>query len=81
MSEQDLINAAKASTIAYNTKNWDSFKAAVNPRLVYDEVGTGRRIEGSASVIEALQGWAKALPDSKATFESAFASGSTVALE
>jgi hypothetical protein len=29
MSEQELINAAKAPTIAYNKKDWNGFKAAI----------------------------------------------------
>ena len=81
MSEQELINAAKAPTVAYNQKDWDAFKAAITARYVYDEVGTHRKMEGSSQVIEALQGWAKAFPDSKATFENAFVGGGKVVVE
>jgi len=81
MSDQELINAAKAPTVAYNNKDWNAFKASVTAKFVYDEVGTQRKIEGPAQAVEALQGWAKAIPDSKATFEGALASNGKVVLE
>ncbi len=81
MSPQSPVDAAKASVIAYNEKNWDRVKETVAPTVVYDEVGTNRRIAGSNEVIEGWKGWAKALPDSKATFEREVSSGNTVTLE
>lgn len=81
MSERSTIDAAKASIIAYNEKNWGRVKETVAPTLVYDEVGTHRRITGVNEVIDAWKGWAKAIPDSKATFEREVASGNTVTLE
>lgn len=81
MSEQDLINAAKAPTAAYNKKDWGGVKATVTAGFVYDEVPTHRKVEGADQVIQAWKGWAMALPDSNATFENAFVSGSKVVLE
>ena len=81
MSPQSPVDAAKASVIAYNEKNWDRVKETVTPAVVYDEVGTHRRITGSNEVIEAWKGWATALPDSKATFDREVSSGNTVTLE
>ena len=81
MPQQSLVDIAKAQIIAYNDKNWDAVKAVVAPGVVYDEVGTQRRLEGVNDVIEAWRGWAAAIPDSKATFNSASTSGNTVVLE
>ena len=81
MSPQSPVDAAKASVIAYNEKNWDQVKETVAPTVVYDEVGTHRKISGSNEVIEAWKGWATALPDSKATFDREVSSGNTVTLE
>ncbi len=81
MSPQSPVDAAKASVIAYNEKNWDQVKETVTPTVVYNEVGTHRRIAGSNEVIDAWKGWATALPDSKATFDREVASGDTVTLE
>ncbi|MEK7715399.1 MAG: ester cyclase [candidate division NC10 bacterium] len=77
----NVIETAKAATIAYNDKNWDKVKAVFAEKGVYDEKGTGRRIQGIGQIIEALQGWGKAIPDSKATFVAEYASGDTAVLE
>jgi steroid delta-isomerase-like uncharacterized protein len=81
MADTSPIDAAKASVIAYNEKNWARVKETMTPTVVYDEVSTQRRITGANEVIDAWKGWATALPDSKATFEHAVASGNTVTLE
>ncbi|MCI0697351.1 ester cyclase [candidate division KSB1 bacterium] len=81
MSDQELINAAKAPTVAYNKKDWDGVKAAITAGFVYDEVATQSKAAGADQMIEAWRGWATALPDSNATFESAFVSGGKVVLE
>lgn len=77
----DLIEAAKAPVIAYGEKDWDKAKATVTPNYTYDEVATHRRVEGIDQVLEIWKGWAKAFPDSKATFHDAHVSGNTVVLE
>ena len=81
MSQQSLIDAAKAPSIAYNNKDWEAVKAAVTPGFLYDEVATQRKTQGADQVIAAWQGWGTAFPDSKATFDNAHASGDTVVLE
>ena len=77
----NVIETAKAATIAYNDKNWDKVKALFAENGVYDEKATGRRIQGIGQIIEAWQGWGKAIPDSKATFLAEYASGDTAVLE
>ena len=81
LSPQQLIDAAKAPTIAYNEKNWKAVRAGVAPDVIYDEIATGRRVQGVDQCIALWQGWAKALPDSRATFHNAIAAGNTVVLE
>jgi steroid delta-isomerase-like uncharacterized protein len=81
MSEQTLIEAAKAPIIAYNEKNWEAATRTMTAGLVYDEVATHRNLSGTVDVITAWKGWAAAFPDSKATFEAAYVSGNTVILE
>jgi steroid delta-isomerase-like uncharacterized protein len=77
----NVIETAKAATIAYNDKNWDKVKGLFAENGLYDEKGTGRRIQGVGQILEAWQGWAKAIPDSKATFVAEHASGDTAILE
>jgi steroid delta-isomerase-like uncharacterized protein len=80
-SPQALIDAAKASILAYNDKNWTNVRASLTPDALYDEIGTHRKIQGIDQVVDCWQGWARALPDSQATIHSAFASGNTVCIE
>jgi steroid delta-isomerase-like uncharacterized protein len=81
MSQQSLIDAAKALIVAYGEKDWDAVRAASAPDLAYDEVATQRKIRGVDQVIVSWQGWAAGFPDSRATFDSALASGQAVVLE
>ncbi len=80
-SSQAMIDAAKASILAYNDKNWDNVKESITADCLYDEVCTQRKLQGQAQVVECWQGWARAFPDSKATIHGAFASGNTVCVE
>jgi len=77
----NIIETAKAATVAYNEKNWDKARAAFVEKGIYDEKATGRRIQGINQIIEVWQAWAKAIPDSKATFLAEYASGDTAILE
>jgi hypothetical protein len=81
MSNQALVEAAKASIIAYGDKDWDAVRRVVTPGVVYDEVSTNRKAQGIDDVLTIWKGWAAALPDSKATFEETHVSGNTVILE
>ena len=77
----NVIEIAKAAVTAYNDKDWSKGKDILAADAVYDEKGTHRRIQGAGEIIEAWQGWARAFPDSKATFVRAFVSGDTAVLE
>ena len=77
----NTIEIAKASITAYNDKDWSKAKDALAADAVYDEKGTHRRIQGADEIIDALQAWAKAFPDSRATFVREFASGNTAVFE
>ncbi|MEH2499147.1 steroid delta-isomerase-like uncharacterized protein [Bradyrhizobium sp. AZCC 1678] len=77
----NVIEIAKATVAAYNNKNWNEVRDLLAADAVYDEKATSRRLEGSGQIIEALQGWAQAFPDSKGTFIREFASNDTAILE
>ncbi|MBI5419694.1 MAG: ester cyclase [Deltaproteobacteria bacterium] len=81
MAQQSVIDAAKASILAYGDKNWNGVRASVSPGVLYDEVATHRKMNGVEQLLTVWQGWATAFPDSKATFQNAFSSGNTVVLE
>jgi steroid delta-isomerase-like uncharacterized protein len=77
----NAIEIAKAPITAYNDKDWSKAKDTLAADAVYDEKGTHRRIQGAGEIIEAWQGWAEAIPDSKATVVREIASGNTAVLE
>jgi steroid delta-isomerase-like uncharacterized protein len=81
VGEQENIAAARANVESFSAKDWERFRACMTPDGVYDEKGTGRRIQGVDNTIEALQGWTRAFPDSRGTITSVVASGDTVVLE
>jgi steroid delta-isomerase-like uncharacterized protein len=78
---QSAADIAKASVQAYNDKNWARVKEIVSPTVIYDEVGTHRKVKGVNEVISAWQGWATAIPDAVASFDTTVESGNTVTLE
>ena len=43
---QSLIDAAKASILAYNDKNWDAVSKVLTSDVEYDEVATHRKVNG-----------------------------------
>ena len=66
------LQAAKAPVEAYNEKNWHRLRSVVTPDFVYEEVATQRRLEGVDAVMACWQAWARAFPDSRATFDGEF---------
>ena len=76
-----VFETAKSATTAYNDKNWNTVKSAFAENAIYDEKATSRRVQGVGKIIEVWQGWAKAIPDSKATFVGEYATGDTAIIE
>jgi steroid delta-isomerase-like uncharacterized protein len=81
MAEQDLIRAARGVVDAFNAGDWEGCKAALASDALYDEVATSRRLQGVADIIAGWQTWKEAMPDTKGTVTSAFATANTVVLE
>lgn len=81
LSPQQLLDAAKAPLLGYSRKDWEAVKASITRDFVYDEVGTHRTVQGADEALALWRGWAKAFPDSAATFHDSYTSGNTVVLE
>ena len=81
MPEQETIAAARESVDAFTASDWARFRAALTPDSIYDEKGTGRRLEGVDAIVEVSQRWKQAFPDARGTITQAIASGDTVVLE
>jgi steroid delta-isomerase-like uncharacterized protein len=78
---ESVVDIAKSQITAYNHKNWSAVAAVLAPACVYDEVATQRRAQGVNEIVAAWRGWATAMPDSNASFDSVSVSGSIVTLE
>ena len=81
MSSQDTTQVAREILTAYSTGNWTALKGLLAPTAIYNELGSQRRIQGADSIVQALQGWKKAMTDSQGKVTNAFASGDTVAMQ
>jgi steroid delta-isomerase-like uncharacterized protein len=81
LAAPEVIAAAKALQSAYNEKNWKAVRERITPDFLYDEVATHREVQGAELAVGLWQGWARAFPDSRASFDHAVASGDTVVLE
>ena len=77
----DLTNIARGVVEAFNASDWEGTKALMTPDYVYNEVGTGRRIQGPEEVVAALKGWKEAMPDVTGTVTNVLVSGNTVTLQ
>ena len=76
-----IVDVAKSQLLDYNDKNFERMRATVTPDFVYNELGTGRKLQGIDQAVNAFRGWATALPDSKGTIVNEVVSGNTVVLE
>ena len=81
MSDQDLTQVAREIVTGYSTSNWTALKNIFTPDVIYNEVGTQRRIQGPDSVIQTMQEWKKAMTDSQGNVTNAFAAENLAALQ
>ncbi len=81
MTEKDRITAARSLVDAFNKGNWSRFQELMVPDAVYNELGTQRRIDGLAEIIEAMKAWKEFNSDVKGTVTNALTTGDSVALE
>jgi steroid delta-isomerase-like uncharacterized protein len=75
------IDVARENIEAFNSGNWEQFRATLADGAVYDELATQRHLVGHDAIIDANRGWREAFPDAKGTVERALADDGTVTLE
>ncbi len=81
MAQQDPAIVGRELVEAFNAGDWDRFRATLTPAVVYEESGTGRRVEGADAYIQLCQGWREGFPDGTGTLGWVAARGDTAALE
>jgi steroid delta-isomerase-like uncharacterized protein len=65
----------------FSQGNIDGLRALVDPDVVYEEIGTGRRVQGADAYLDLLRGWRQAFPDVGGKVTSDIQSGNQMALE
>ncbi|MGH8976138.1 MAG: ester cyclase, partial [Acidimicrobiia bacterium] len=65
----------------FNTADWDRLRANAAPDIVYEEAGTGRRLQGVDDYLVMAQGWRQAFSDVTGEVVNLVSSGGTVAVE
>ena len=81
LTTDEIIKIAREQVDAFNTADWGRMQERLASDSRYDELGTQRKIEGSAKIVELFKGWKTAFPDAVGTVTSAVASGNKAALE
>ena len=80
-TEQDVLRVARENIDAFSSGDRDRFRATLAADAVYDELATGRRVQGADKVTEVSFSWRQAFPDARGTITNALASGETAVLE
>lgn len=79
--EQNREQRARESIAAFNRADWAAFPEYCHAGMVYEETGTGERIEGLAAFIEKAKEWRAALPDCTGEITRMLVDGDVAALE
>jgi steroid delta-isomerase-like uncharacterized protein len=77
----DPTGVAREIVEAFNRADWERLKARVTSDVIYEETGTGRRIEGADAYVQLCIGWKETFADVAGTVRTTAASGDTVAME
>ena len=81
MASQDQVTTARALIESFNNGDWEGLRATLAPGVLYEESGTGRRVEGADAYVELCRGWRAGFPDGRGAVRWSAASDDTVALE
>jgi len=56
-SEPDVVETARGLLDAFNTDDWEGFRAITTTNTGYNEVGTQRIVNGQDDLVDAVPGW------------------------
>jgi steroid delta-isomerase-like uncharacterized protein len=76
-----MVKIAREQIAAFNSGDWERVRSGLAADSRYDEVGTGRTIEGPEQIVELFKGWKQAFPDAAGTVTSVVAGSDMAALE
>jgi steroid delta-isomerase-like uncharacterized protein len=78
MPGPDLAARLHASADAMNNRDWTAFFADVDPAVVYEDLGTGLRVQGREAWQEVFQRYLDAVPDLRSRYDTVTSQGNRV---
>ena len=81
MADQDIIDLLRKQIDAYGAGDIDRLAATVTDDIIYNELGTGRRVEGRQEWLNIWEEWRRVFPDIKGTIQNIIVSGNQVSAE
>jgi len=78
---KDPTKVADELVDAFNRGDWERLRAQVTQDIVYQETGTGQRVQGVDAYLQLCQGWKQVFADVRGTVNNTVATGGTVAQE
>jgi steroid delta-isomerase-like uncharacterized protein len=81
MDTGELERLARASIEDLNHGDWEAVRATIAPSCVYEQIVTGRCVQGTDEVVALQEALRQALPDLTGEVVRALAAGNTVTLE
>jgi len=80
-TSQQALRVSQSLLEAFNDADWTRYRELLAPDIVYEETGTGRRIEGTEAYLVVLEVWKRGIPDARGTIRHSLASGDTAVFE
>ncbi len=78
---QNREQQARRSIEAFNQADWATVRELCGPAMVYEETGTGERIEGLDAFIDKSREWRAVLPDCTGEITRMLLDGDTTVME
>jgi steroid delta-isomerase-like uncharacterized protein len=76
-----MLDIIKKHIADFGSANWNDYKAACAPDVVYEEMATNTRVKGADEYVKAVQKWKHAFPDAKGNITRSTTSGDQVVVE
>ena len=81
MADQDIIDLLREQIDAQGAGDDNRLGATVTDDLIYNELGTQRRVEGRQEFLNIWEEWRRVFPDVKGTIQNIIVSGNQVSAE
>lgn len=81
MTTSGTTSVGRELIAAFGDGDWERLRSVVADGMVYEETGTGRRLEGAAAYLALCHGWKEVFPDLTGRVERELSGDGWTALE